>query len=181
MLCRHRILEHKKMSGRIACQASIFNELTELVGKHGPPPDSVISFCQEAMAQDMGYLNDLFIPELDFSTTPLDDWFDFERWCDVVSPGLLHKICGDSAYSENISPKDFFRSSQSLKTALLSKLSEEEDVVRYSCGFVEIQHNDSSLTLIFTDLESWTFESGDLLVTRDMTEVREDQGFYTPL
>ena len=105
---------------------------------HSEPPESLIAFCHKALADDMGYLTDLYIPDLDLSTAPLDDWFDFEDWCDDLAPGLMHQICGNEAHSETHLPRHFFSDSSALKKALLPKLMEQEDAFKYSCGVVEI-------------------------------------------
>lgn len=161
------------------CPEQIFTELKKLVGKHQTPPDSVLEFCRNVLGMDMGYLTELYIPDLDLNTPPLDDWFDFEDWCDDLAPGLMHQMCGNEAYSETHLPRDFFSDSNALKQALLPKLMAQEDALKYSCGAVEIEHNDEVLTLIFTDLDSWHFEYGALLVTQNYQELTEKNGFFT--
>lgn len=145
---------------------------------HSAPPESLIAFCHKALAEDMGYLSELYIPDLNLNAAPLDDWFDFENWCDDLAPGLMHQVCGNEAYSETHLPRHFFNDSNALKTALLPKLMEQEDAFKYSCGVVEIQHNDEALVLVFTDLDSWNFECGDLFVTQTYDEITEELGFY---
>ena len=145
---------------------------------HSGPPESLIAFCHKALADDMDYLSELYIPDLDLNTAPLDDWFDFEDWCDDLAPGLMHQICGNEARSETHLPRHFFNDSSTLKKVLLPKLMEQEDAFKYSCGVVEIEHNDEALVLVFTDLDSWNFECGNLLVTQTYDEITEELGFY---
>ena len=130
------------------------------------------------MASEMGYLSELYIPELNLSSAPLDDWFDFEDWCNDLAPGLMHQMCGDQAFSETHLPRHFFNDSSGLKKALLPTLMEQEDAFKYSCGVVEIKHDKEVLALVFTDLDSWHFDNGDLLVTQTFEEITEEQGFY---
>ena len=156
-----------------------FTEIKKLVGKHQSPPDSFFEFCRNVMASEMGYLSELYIPELNLSSAPLDDWFDFEDWCDDLAPGLMHQMCGNEAHSETHLPRHFFSDSSALKKVLLPKLMEQEDAFKYSCGVVEIEHNDEALVLVFTDLDSWNFECGDLLVTRNHEELTEQNGFFS--
>ena len=162
----------------IRCELKVFKVFEKLIGIHGTPPDSIVSFCQEAIADGMGYLDEIYIPELNLSSAPLDDWFDFEDWCDDLAPGLMHQMCGNEAYSETHLPRHFFNDSSALKKALLPKLMEQEDGFKYSCGVVEIQHNDAVLVLVFTDLDSWNFECGNLFVTQTYDQITEELGFY---
>ena len=162
----------------IHCESKAFQAFEKLIGVHGTPPDSIVSFCQEAIADGMGYLSELYIPDLDLNTAPLDDWFDFEDWCDDLASGLMHQMCGNEAYSETHLPRHFFNDSSALKKALLPKLMEQDDAFKYSCGVVEIEHNDEALVLVFTDLDSWNFECGNLLVTQTFDEITEELGFY---
>lgn len=165
----------------INCDKKTLGDFKRLVGVHREPPDSLLKFCHEALAEDMSYLDELYIPDLNLSTAPLDEWFDFEDWCDDLAPGLMHQMCGNEAYSETHLPRHFFNDANALKKALLPKLMEQEDAIRYSCGVVEIQCNGEVLTLIFTGLGNWNFESGDLLVTQTFEEITEERGFYTAL
>lgn len=162
----------------IHCESKAFEAFEKLIGAHGTPPDSIVSFCQEAIADGMGYLSHVYIPELNLSSAPLDDWFDFEDWCDDLAPGLMHQMCGNEAYSETHLPRDFFNDSSGLAKVLLPTLMEQEDAFKYSCGVVEIEHNNKVLALIFTNLDSWHFSSGDLLVTQTFEEITEERGFY---
>jgi hypothetical protein len=162
----------------IYCDKKTFEGLKRRTGVHSAPPESLIAFCHKALAEDMGYLSELYIPDLNLNAAPLDDWFDFENWCDDLAPGLMHQVCGNEAYSETHLPRHFFNDSNALKTALLPKLMEQEDAFKYSCGVVEIQHNDEALVLVFTDLDSWNFECGDLFVTQTYDEITEELGFY---
>ena len=164
---------------RTDCPAQIFSELQMLVGKHQTPPDSIFEFCRNVMATEMGYLSELYVPELSLNTAPLNDWSDFEDWCDDLAPGLMHQMCGNEAFSETHLPRHFLNDSNALKKALLPKLMEQEDTLKYSCGIVEIEHNDEALVLVFTDLDSWNFECGDLLVTRNYEELTEQNGFFS--
>lgn len=163
----------------IRCELKVFKVFEKLIGVHGTPPDSIVSFCQEAIADGMGYLDEIYIPELNLSSAPLDDWFYFEDWCDDLAPGLMHQMCGNEAYSDTHLPRHFFNDSSALKKALLPKLMEQEDAFKYSCGVVEIEHNDEALVLVFTGLDSWNFDYGDLLVTKTYDEITEERGFYT--
>ena len=163
----------------IHCESKVFKAFEELIGVHGTPPDSISAFCKETMADGIGYLSELYIPELDLVAAPLDDWFDFEDWCNDLALGLMKQMCGNEAYSESHLPRHFFNDSNALKQALLPKLMEQEDAFKYSCGVVEIEHNDEALVLVFTDLDSWNFECGDLLVTRNYEELTEQNGFFS--
>ena len=163
----------------IYCDKKTFDALKRRTGVHNGPPESLIAFCHKALAEDMSYLSELYIPELNLSFAPLDDWFDFEDWCDDLAPGLMHQMCGHEAYSETRLPRHFFNDSSALKKALLPKLMEQEDAFKYSCGVVEIKHNDEALVLVFTDLDGWNLERGDLLVTRNYEGLTEELGFYT--
>ena len=102
-----------------SCPEQVFAELNKLVGKHQSPPDSILEFCSNVIATDMGYLSELYIPDLDLNTAPLDDWFDFEDWRDDLAPGLMHHMCGNEAYSETHLPRHFFNDSNALKKGLL--------------------------------------------------------------
>jgi len=161
------------------CPEQIFAEVRKLLGKHQSLPDSILEFCSNVIATDMGYLSELYIPDLDFNTAPLDDWFDFEDWCDDLTPGLMHQIFGNEAFSETHLPRHFFNDSSALKKALLPKLMEQEDAFKYSCGVVEVEHNDEVLALVFTDLDGWNVESGNLLVTRNYEELTEQNRFFS--
>ena len=163
----------------IHCESKAFQAFEKLIGVHDKPPDSIVSFCQEAIADGMGYLSHVYIPELNLSSAPLDDWFDVEDWCDDLAPGLMHQMCGNEAHSETHLPRHFFNDSSALKKVLLPKLMEQEDGFKYSCGVVEIEHNDEALVLVFTDLDSWNFECGNLLVTRNYEELTEQNGFFS--
>ena len=161
----------------IDCDEKTFDEFRRHIGVHGRPPEGLLSFCHEAIGT-MGYLSEVYIPDLNLSTPPLDDWFDFEDWCDDLVPGLLHQMCGNEAYSETHLPRHFFNDSSGLKKVLLPTLMEQEDAFKYSCGVVEIKHDEEVLALVFTDLDSWHFDNGDLLVTQTFEEITEERGFY---
>mgnify|MGYP006985955493 CR=1 FL=1 len=108
-----------------------------------------------------------------------NDWSDFEDWCDDLAPGLVQQMCGNEAFSETHLPRHFFNDSSALKKALLPKLMEQEDAFKYSCGVVEVEHNDEVLALVFTDLDGWNVESGNLLVTRNYEELTEQNRFFS--
>ena len=165
----------------IDCDKKTFDGFKRLIGVHREPPDSLLAFCHEALAEDMSYLSELYVPELNLNSPPLEDWSDFENWCDDLTPGLMHLICGDEVYSEIRPPRSVFNDSTALKQALLTALMEQDNAIKYSCGVVEIQCNEEVLALIFTGLDNWYFESGDLLVTKTYEEITEERGFYTSL
>lgn len=121
----------------------------------------------------------IYAPDADFSNPPLDDWPEFEYWCEDIHPLALSKLFSDLPDEETTTPRQFFTSKDELKQKLLKIIAENDEDLRYGCNWVEIVCSSETLELIYTDLMGWTFEYGSVMVVAPGDDLTEELGFYS--
>ena len=162
----------------IECPRTIFYELKKRVGEFvGPTEGEIGAFCCEQI-EAAGYYGLIYAPDADFFNPPLDDWPEFEYWCENIHRLALSRLFPELPDDETTTPRQFFVSADDLKLKLLKIIAENDEDLRYGCAGVDIACDSETLTLVFTDLLDWSLEHGSVLVVASDTDLTEELGFY---
>ena len=162
----------------IECPPDIFNALRARIGKYVPPDEGEMgAFCCEKYP-DASPLGVIDAPHVDFSNPPLDDWPEFEGWCEDVHCLALSKLFPELPDDETTTPSQFFTSKDDLKRKVLKVIMEIDEDLRHACAGVDIACGSETLELVYTDLIDWTFEYGSVLVVAPVEGLTEELGFY---
>ena len=162
----------------IECPSDIFNALKARIGKYvGPDEGETSVFCCEQYA-DAHYYGLIYAPHIDFSNPPLDDWPDFEYWCEDIHSLDLSKLFPELPSDETTTPRQFFSSTEALKQKLLTIIAENDEDLRYGCAGADITCGEEILKLVYTDLMDWSFDYGSVLVVASDDPLTEELGFY---
>ena len=108
----------------------------------------------------------------------LKSWESLETWCNSVhpNPDLFTNLIEVIDDLEGLEPSNVFPTSDDLTNKVLDlvKNSDEDTEV----GFVEIQHDQKSLFLIFTGFDGWSLGHSDsVLVVSSLDQLTPDKGF----
>ena len=109
---------------------------------------------------------------------PLDDWPEFEGWCEDVHRLALSKLFPELPNDETTTPRQFFTSKDDLKQKTLKVIMEIDDDLSHGCAGVDIACGSETLELVYTDLINWTFEYDSVLVVAPVEDLTEELGFY---
>ena len=162
----------------IECPPDIFNALKARRGKHVDPTDGDMgAFCCEQYP-DARPLGLIYAPHVDFSNPRLDDWPEFEYWCDDIHSLALSALFPELPDEETTTPRQFFTSEDDLKQKLLKVIAENDEDLRYGCAGVDIACGSETLELVYIDLMDWAFEYGSVLVVTPVDGLTEELGFY---
>ena len=162
----------------IECPLAIFDALKERVGEFvGPTEGEIGAFCCEQIA-NAGYYGLIYAPDADFSNPPLDDWPEFEYWCEDIHPLALGSLFPELPDDEITTPRQFFVSADDLKLKLLNIIAKNDEDLRYGCAGVDIACGSDTLTLVYTDLMNWSFEHGSVFIVESDNALTEELGFY---
>ena len=162
----------------IECPAGTFAALKARRGNRVDPTEGDVgAFCCEQYpeARPLGLI---YAPQADFSNPPLDDWPEFEYWCEDVHRLALNTLFPEMPDDETTTPRQFFTSTDDLKQRLLKIIAENDEDLQYGCAGVDITCDSETLTLVFTDLLDWSLEHGSVLVVASDTDLTEELGFY---
>lgn len=162
----------------IECPPEIFAQLKARRGKYVDPTDGDMgAFCCEQYPE-AGPLGLIYAPDADFSNPPLDDWPEFEYWCEDIHSLALSKLFPELPDDETTTPRQFFTSQDEFKQKLLKVIAENDGDLRYGCAGVDIVCGSETLELIYTDFMDWTFEYGSVMVIAPSDGLTEELGFY---
>ena len=162
----------------IECPPDIFNALKARIGKYVRPEEGEMgAFCCEQYP-DANPLGLIYAPHVDFLNPPLDDWPEFEGWCEDVHRLALSKLFPELPNDETTTPRQFFTSKDDLKQKTLKVIMEIDDDLSHGCAGVDIACGSETLGLVYTDLMNWTFEYDSVLVVAPVEDLTEELGFY---
>ena len=162
----------------IECPAEIFAALKARRGNHVDPTEGDMgAFCCEQYPE-ASPLGLIYAPHADFTNPPLDDWPEFEYWCEDIHSLALSKLFPELPDDETTTPRQFFTSTDHLKQKVLKVISENDDDLMYGCAGVDIVCGSETLELVYADFMGWTFEYGSVMVIAPGDGLTEELGFY---
>ena len=108
----------------------------------------------------------------------LKSWESLETWCNSVhpNPDLFTNLIEMVDDIDGLEPSNVFPTSDDLTNKVLDlvKNSDEDTEV----GFVEIQHDQKSLFLIFRGFDGWSLGHSDsVLVVSSLDQLTPEKGF----